>query len=528
MKPRYQWQLESVRAFLESCEPDDRAEILALFRYLNDHLNELLSSLPDQAVVEGRSIKIFPARPGKWGCVFVFHGATIEILDIFEAGGTDSQSQAVERAVRVVSGRLATVSDALPSEQSTYIRRIDIHNVRGFHDDDRTVSLDLRRPDGSLAGWTVLAGSNGAGKTTVLQAIALAYYGVHLQDHWNGWLHHHHPRGEVSIDIETRSKLLGTYKTLLKRDHEQTTASHQPNKQMKCLIIGYGPFRRISRHSYDAQRLMFDERSSSRFVTLFREDASLAEGVQWLREVYLQELEGQPSAKYLVDNALLLLQDGLLPEGMNVNKIDSHGLWVTQHDQTVALSQLSEGCKSVTALVLDIVRHMYRAFGEFRLEADRVVPYAGVVLIDEVEAHLHILWQQRLGFWFKAHFPNVQFIVTTHSPFICQAADRNGIIRLPAPGEARSAEHVSEETYYQVVNGTADHATITELFSLESPYSQPAETLRQRVAELEFQVLRDTITPEGHDELDELAAQLPKTGSAAVERALRKLAVDDA
>ena len=46
----------------------------------------------------------------------------------------------------------------------------------------------------------------------------------------------------------------------------------------------------------------------------------------------------------------------------------------------------------------------------------------GVVLIDEVDAHLHPTWQRRIGLWFREHFPKLQFIVSTHSPLICQAA----------------------------------------------------------------------------------------------------------
>jgi predicted ATP-dependent endonuclease of OLD family len=54
-----------------------------------------------------------------------------------------------------------------------YIKRIKIRNVRGF----KGVDLDLSRPDGSLRGWTVLAGRNGSGKSTLLKAIALAISG---------------------------------------------------------------------------------------------------------------------------------------------------------------------------------------------------------------------------------------------------------------------------------------------------------------------------------------------------------------
>ena len=126
----------------------------------------------------------------------------------------------------------------------------------------------------------------------------------------------------------------------------------------------------------------------------------------------------------------------------------------------------------------------------------------------------------------KEHFPNIQFIVTTHSPFVCQAADPKGLIRLPAPGENRTAEHVSGELYKTVVNGTVDEAALTELFGLEHVHSDRSEQLRERVAQLEAHVLEGAATPEDREELKRLSAQLPDTGSALVDRAVRKLGLD--
>ena len=179
---------------------------------------------------------------------------------------------------------------------------------------------------------------------------------------------------------------------------------------------------------------------------------------------------------------------------------------------------------------MDIVRHLHQCFGELKVELVedsegpyRYVPYEGVILIDEVDLHLHVSWQKKIGFWLKRHFPNIQFIVTTHSPFVCQAADPKGLIRLPAPGEDRPVEHVSESLYNTVVNGSIDDAVLTELFGLETPYSQEAERLRERVAELEAKLQTGEVSAREKSELRDLRSRLPKTLSSDVEQALRKL-----
>jgi predicted ATP-binding protein involved in virulence len=88
---------------------------------------------------------------------------------------------------------------------------------------------------------------------------------------------------------------------------------------------------------------------------------------------------------------------------------------------------MSDGYRAALALLVDILRHMIQAFGVENLveEANgrRQISHSGVVLIDEIDAHLHPEWQREIGFWLKRHFPKVQFLVTTHSPIILQAAD---------------------------------------------------------------------------------------------------------
>jgi energy-coupling factor transporter ATP-binding protein EcfA2 len=449
-----------------------------------------------------------------------------------------------------------------------YIREIQIENIRGFGEGAQGVSLDLTRPDGSLAGWTVIAGRNGTGKTTLLRAIALSVIGpvasAVLHGSFAGWIKKGVQAAEVRarIEYDGADRIEGDGKlpasgfwTGLR--WEQQTSGPEPKlraqvkyfgpKRFRVLelgpwsdnpqgwfIAGYGPFRRLSGHASDAQQLMSGAPRTARLVSLFREDASLVESMQWFREAYIRRIDHVSKHRLveaaaqmeLNDNVVALLNDGLLPDGAQIEDYDAEGLLVRQGDVVLRLDQLSDGYRTVTALVLDITSQLYRSFGEFKIKkiVDHVqVPYSGVVLIDEIDVHLHIEWQKRIGFWFKKHFPNIQFIVTTHSPFICQAADPNGIIRLPSPGDPRPAAPVSEEVYNIVVNGSADDAVMTELFGGELPYSDRAEALREEISALESQVIEGGVTQEEKTRLKNLSAKLPRTPSAEVERALLKL-----
>lgn len=310
-----------------------------------------------------------------------------------------------------------------------------------------------------------------------------------------------------------------------KRQETQKSALRGPwfENPRGWFIAGYGPFRRLSKASSDAQRVMLGTTRLIQLATLFREDASLEECVQWLQQINFQKLENKAGAEELESAVIELLNDGLLPDGVTVLRVDSQGLWVTgTQKEALPLEEMSDGYRTVAALVADMCRLIYGSRGELPIErrADGhvIVPCEGVVLIDEIDVHLHVSWQQRIGFWLKEHFPQVQFIVSTHSPFICQAADDSGLIRLPAPGEVRNAEIITGSLFRRIVNGGADDATLSELFGLEYTHSYQSELLRHRAAELEARRIRGTAPTGEQLELLDLLQQLPTPDVALLER----------
>jgi hypothetical protein len=290
-------------------------------------------------------------------------------------------------------------------------------------------------------------------------------------------------------------------------------------------LAGYGPFRRISGGTADAERLNRGSPSLTRLTTLFREDAALVESVHWLQEIHVRALEKKNGAEALKQGVLRLLGDGLLPAGTSVIDVDSEGLWVEQAGLRLSLQELSDGYRAAAALVLDLVRLLQGMMGDATVgehQGHPAVLAEGVVLIDEIDAHLHIAWQKRIGFWLKDHFPNIQFIVTTHSPFICQAADPGGLFLLPGPGEAGDARKLTEEEYWRVVNGGADDAVLSPLFGLDHSHSQRSEEIREELAALEVKLMQPRTSAEDVARYKELRARLPDDPEEGLLRAWEK------
>lgn len=408
-----------------------------------------------------------------------------------------------------------------------YIRQVVLKNIRGFGVEQ--IELDLDHGDGEYAGWTVIAGCNGSGKTTLLRALSLAVVGktaaLRLQNSFEGWIHESESDGAAYVTIipHPEDQFVGTGKRpsnmrLGLRWNRENLEQREPSIEHVTstghlsmatrgpwsdsakgwLLAGYGTFRRLSGQAADAKRIIGGVPTIARLSTLFREDASLVEAVEWLRELRFRELGGSTWAADLLALALSLLNDGLLPDRrMRATHVDADGLWVRLGKNTkLQLRDLSGGYRAVCALLLDLLHCLYGAFGALRTESRNGLQVLnhGVVMIDEVDAHLHVSWQQNIGPWLKHHFPNIQFIVTSHSPFICQTADPRGLILLPAPGSSEMAFVADEALHRRVTQGPADAALLSKLFGMEHTWSDAAEAQRREFAALEAAVLAGTAT----------------------------------
>jgi predicted ATP-binding protein involved in virulence len=94
----------------------------------------------------------------------------------------------------------------------------------------------------------------------------------------------------------------------------------------------------------------------------------------------------------------------------------------------VSFSMMSAGYQSIIRLTADIA---YRAIKlNPHLGTNAIIKTQGVVLIDEIDMHLHPKWQKRVISDLKNTFPNIQFIATTHSPFIIQSLRAKELIIL--------------------------------------------------------------------------------------------------
>lgn len=110
---------------------------------------------------------------------------------------------------------------------------------------------------------------------------------------------------------------------------------------------------------------------------------------------------------------------------LNTNELDVYYTTTDKRRMKLPLNQLSDGYKGTVSLVADIAYRMAVLNPQL---LDRVVEETpGVVLIDEVDLHLHPAWQQRVLSDLRSIFPKVQFIVSTHAPAVIQSVQSENI-----------------------------------------------------------------------------------------------------
>ncbi|HWU89165.1 MAG TPA: AAA family ATPase [Kofleriaceae bacterium] len=411
-----------------------------------------------------------------------------------------------------------------------YLKSVKLSNIRAI--DDLTWELPEAR-----AGWNVILGDNGAGKSTFLRAIALALVGPNeaaaLRQNWDEWLRADASSGSIDIQAdsdESYDKFTGTGRRIARyflRANLQFERSHagvdlesdskDPERTFWSTGAGwfsasYGPFRRFTGGDKDQEKLYYARPKLARHLSVFGESVALSECLEWLKLLLFKKLERDPEGKLLEPLVQFINQPGFLPHDTRLESISSKGVVFRDGNRCeVAIEQLSDGFRSILSMTLELIRQLASTYGPRRVFSEDAnhVEVPGIVLIDEIDAHLHPAWQRRVGPWLSTHFPELQFIVTTHSPFICQAAEVGTIYQLARPGSDAPSRMIEGVERDRLLYGSILDAYSTGAFGDGATRSPASLAKMQRLAELNVKELEQPLTDEEARERDELRAILP-------------------
>ncbi len=413
-----------------------------------------------------------------------------------------------------------------------YLSKIHIQNIKSLEDVTWEMEDIQQAP-----GWHVILGNNGSGKTTFVRSVALALVGHKeagaLRQNWSDWLRQGPARGTINLTIISDSfydrsisfNIPEGQATVKFRRNQNGYVSFDMQDEPSSLIdlvrdsifqgwfsASYGPYRRFSGGDQDYEKMFYSNPRLAPHLSAFGESVALTEVVEWLKGLRFKELENSSSNESTLLKKIIAFvnHEGFLPNHTSLERVSSKG--VHFKDGTgcdIEVDDLSDGYRSILSMTFELIRQMSNAYtGTDIFSTNRtqiIVP--GVVLIDEVDAHLHPSWQRQIGHWFRRHFPKVQFIVTTHSPLVCQAAST--VFVLPNPGSQGSGSFVTGTDLDRLRYGNILEAYSTEAFGSSATRSQESQQRMERLAELNIEEMSRELTQEERKEQEQLRATLP-------------------
>jgi predicted ATP-dependent endonuclease of OLD family len=367
-----------------------------------------------------------------------------------------------------------------------YIKAITIKNIRSID------SLEMTFP--KAAGWHVLIGDNGSGKSSILKGIVMAMIPVN-NVHYNKLQRKLGEESLINLYLSSYKNYVSSIAIMKNGKIWKTSIFDDDNKkelviqdsQIKVFIVGFGPFRRFNQKENGSSESPIIEN----FRSLFDDNANLTESLSWLQNLDYQRLEGNGQAGKILDYLRKLMNQGdLLQNGITLKTINSKGVFFQdEQGNEINIKEMSDGYQSILSLTFELIRQLVRTFEPdevFKNFAKKEYSIAseGVVLIDEIDAHLHPTWQVRIGQWFTKYFPNIQFIVTTHSPLVCRACENGSIWRLATPNSDETSGEITGLEKKRLVFGNILDAYGTEVFGQNVVRSEQSEEKLNRLGKL--------------------------------------------
>ena len=357
--------------------------------------------------------------------------------------------------------------------------RVEVENFKALEKLELILPFD---PAAKLAQATLILGENATGKSSILEAIALCLMGdkareklaeppgKYLLDPRLMGQPDAQPRGTTRVDLIFEG---GGRRTLTITAEGFTTTGIDPRQP----VYAYGAYR----HYLDKRRNWSPERP---VVSLFRSDNLLSNPQDWLLGLDDRHFEDVVRALREIFGAAesfsVIERDPATATCFVVSDLRDG------RRARTPLSSVSSGFRTILALTCDVMRWAMDRRNDAGFRS--LFSARGIVLIDEVEAHLHPRWKIQIMAGLRRALPGMTFVVTTHDP-LCLRGMGQGEVKVlqRVPGEA---SHTSLPVQVETLTDLPDVATLTveqlltsDLFGLYSADDPETEKRLARLAD---------------------------------------------
>lgn len=387
-----------------------------------------------------------------------------------------------------------------------YIDSIAMRNFRtfkqariGFLHSDGSATRGPGNP--SFPNMNLVLGGNGSGKTTLLKGVAIAALGPAVAA--SGLFPYHLVRRDLGRPIEEGALIEATFtpggqdyaggmpesieqvqsriRIVRRGDIEIFEWAHEDDKPWHPIFssssdafffVGYGASRRVEKVGRidEAGRRASSFVRAGRIMNLFEDTYSLVPLSYWLPR-YQEGNRGRfVQARSLV-NRLLGSGKYQLTDEM------AAGEYIFKNrNARVPFPALSDGYRALIGWIGDLLYHIC----ETCPRGKKLVENQGIVMIDEVDLHIHPKWQMQLLPRLAKCLPKIQFIVTSHSPLLVGSLDWRNVI---VARQRKDGSSILEQVEVGIAKMDADQILLTDLFGLETTRSGTQSRRTRRLIE---------------------------------------------
>ena len=293
------------------------------------------------------------------------------------------------------------------TEEISYIKSI---NIKDFYS-IKNISLENLENKKEI----YVLGENGDGKSLFLQALTVGLKGVEEGDVFN-LVKSQKEHYELKIEDSNSN----TYDSNDKENVYKNLFAYGANRNNNCQM----------------------KEDESGYLTIFNPSWDLKNPIEWLKYLDHSEKSGKTNI-VSVEAAKKLLQE-LLNSDVQID-ITPETVTFKEKGSLVTFEQLSAGYKGVITIITDLLVRL----SENQPNVVSIHEFKGIVLIDEVELHLHPKWKYNFVKRLRDIFPNIQFIMTTHSPTVLLGASKEAVFYkiYKEDGEVKISNQMPNEGY---------------------------------------------------------------------------------
>jgi predicted ATP-binding protein involved in virulence len=335
------------------------------------------------------------------------------------------------------------------SKEPVYIREISITDYKSFRGENKFSFYDS---NGQWCQWTVFLGNNNTGKTNLLKAIAamepteIEFEDVSRKEYVASNL----IKRYIPLDIDSRINL-SIIRGKATEDMYITGRMASVSYESWCAdlsIFGYGVVRELENPQTIISRIDTQMDNASNLLN----NTKLAHFESWLLQLdYSAKNAERKETKNEAERQLSLLKEiltsDIFPEISDVNcktdeKLNNYVEYLAA-GEWLKFSSLGYGYQSALAWIADFCKKLFEKYPD----SENPLAEPAVLLIDEIDLHLHPYWQRTIAKHLTKIFPKTQFIVTTHSPFVIQSMDKVNLYTLHHDNQQTSVRHYENASF---------------------------------------------------------------------------------